>query len=84
VYRRKNDKELFVLLPKGKDYYSVKEVAEILHVKVATVQNYITNNVIKAELVDGRRMVSRKALAQRLSELGKQAIYRYVFEEIPL
>lgn len=80
--RKRDNKEFFVILEVGKDYYSVKEAAEILHVTAATIQNYVTNEVIEAELINGRRMISRDALCKRLSQLGKQCIYGYSFSEV--
>jgi excisionase family DNA binding protein len=82
MYKKKYDKELFVILSEGQDYYTVKEVAEVLGVTPSTVQSYITNEVIEAELINGRRMIHRDSLCKRLSQLGKQCIYGYSFEEV--
>ncbi len=84
MYQKKKDREYWVVLPPEKEFYSIEEVAEILHINKATVQRYITNDVIKAEEINGGRMVSRKSLCQRLSELGQLGIYGITVTEVDL
>lgn len=86
IERTKNmqkDIDSFVLIENERDYYTVAEAAEILGVSQASVQSYITNGLLPGvSLINGRRMVSREGIQQRLARRGKSCITSF-FKEAP-
>jgi excisionase family DNA binding protein len=78
----RSTRDSFVVIGCEKDYYTVAETAEILGVSKATVQSYITNGLLSGvSLINGRRMVSKDGICQRLSKVGKSCIVSFFKEK---